>query len=123
MILEAMAAGNVRPARVYGWRRQGMSRPAAPLVRIPKDGGREWPVLQRLGFESWKAAAGNVPSCRAFGSNSAIRRSGRPYLCAEASQPHIAFSRRPAPSCLSRRFGLGVLGLVPATLANLDSVL
>jgi hypothetical protein len=26
-------------------------------------------------------------------------------------------------SCPSRRFGLGVLGLVPATLANLDSVL
>jgi len=44
-------------------------------------------------------------------------------LCAEASQPHIAFSGRPALSCPSRRFGLGVLGLVPATLANLDSVL
>ena len=106
-----------------GWWRQGMSRPAALLVRIPKDGGREWPFLQRLGFESWEVTAGNVPSCRTFGSNSAIRRSGRPYLCAEAPQPHIAFSGRPALSCPSRRFGLGVLGLVPATLANLDSVL
>ena len=96
MILEAMAAGNVRPASVDGWRRQGMSRPAAPRVRIPKDGGREWPVLQRRGFESWGVTAGNVPSCRTLGSNSAIRRSGRPYLCAEASQPHIAFSGRPA---------------------------
>ena len=123
MSLEALAAGNVRPARFRGVTAAGNVPSCSAAGSNPENGGREWPVLQRLGFESWKAAAGNVPSCRACGSNSAIRRSGRPYLCAEASQPHIAFSRRPAPSCLSRRFGLGVLGLVPATLANLDSVL
>ena len=123
VILEALAAGNVRPARFRGVTAVGNDPSYSAAGSNPENGGREWPVLQRLGFESWKAAAGNVPSCRACGSKSAIRRSGRAYLCAEASQPHIAFSRRPAPSCLSRRFGLGVLGLVPATLANLDSVL
>ena len=86
MILEAVAAGNVRPASAGGlcleWWRQGMSRPAAPRVRIQRGGGREWPVLQRRGFESWEVTAGNVPSCRSLGSNSAILRSGRPYLCA-----------------------------------------
>ena len=48
-VLEAAAAGNTRPASAGGsyleWWRQGMSRPAAPWVRIQV------------------VAAGNVPSC------------------------------------------------------------
>ena len=66
MILEALAAGNVRPARFRGvtavgndpsysaagsnpdkWR-QGMARPAAPRVRILGGSGRECPVLPCL---------------------------------------------------------------------------
>lgn len=66
VILEALAAGNVRPARFRGvtavgndpsysaagsnpekWR-QGMARPAAPRVRILGGSGRECPVLPCL---------------------------------------------------------------------------